>query len=275
VGPQGIVRVEYHLPARPVRVEVAVGVKDEGQRKLAFGVRADPGTPAALEWQHAVELAPGESGRFSLTAAVPPTAHDLQPFAAVLKGGAVDVRELSVRDACSRKSLVPLRTLESGWVVYRNADALPRAFTVSEVRVVRSLGETRRVLRDDPNFDPKKTALVFEGEKIPPNMVVGSVERQTFGAEAAEIEVRAAGGPTLLVVNDRYYDRWRATVDGVEVPIHRANGLVRAVVVPPGDHIVRMRYAPPWTVSTGAAACLLGFVLAFVVRRRTPAESPS
>ncbi len=270
VGPRGVAKVEYHLPMRPVQIELVVYAVGGGERTLAFGIRADPGTSARLEWQHSVVVDPARSRRYTLTAALPPTAGEIEPFAAALKGSPVQVLRLALHDACSSKLLVPLRTLDSGWVVYRDEGALPRAFTVGEARIVQSLEDARHVLRDDVDFDPRKTALLLPDARVPKNLVSGIVEHQEFGAETVEVRVRAVGGPTLLVINDRYHDRWRATVDGVATSIDRANGLVRAVVVPEGTHVVRMRYVPPWTIPAGAASAVLGLVLGFSVRRRSP-----
>jgi hypothetical protein len=52
----------------------------------------------------------------------------------------------------------------------------------------------------------------------------------------------ASGG--WLVVSDIDYPGWKATVDGTPVPIVRANGLTRAIPVPPGQHAVEMAYRP-------------------------------
>ena len=60
-----------------------------------------------------------------------------------------------------------------------------------------------------------------------------------------------ARSESYLVLSDSWYPGWLATVDGVDVPIERANILFRAVRVPPGDHTVEFRYEPR-SVSTGA-----------------------
>jgi hypothetical protein len=57
------------------------------------------------------------------------------------------------------------------------------------------------------------------------------------------IEVEAPGGG-VLVLNDIWHPWWQATVDGVPVDILKANVLFRAVVVPPGRHVVRFTFHP-------------------------------
>jgi len=43
-------------------------------------------------------------------------------------------------------------------------------------------------------------------------------------------------------VADNWYPAWRASVDGVETPVLRANHTLRAVPVGPGRHRVEMWY---------------------------------
>ena len=43
---------------------------------------------------------------------------------------------------------------------------------------------------------------------------------------------------TLLILTDIHYPGWKAFIDGTETKIYRADGLVRAVFVPEGNHAV-------------------------------------
>jgi uncharacterized membrane protein YfhO len=47
-----------------------------------------------------------------------------------------------------------------------------------------------------------------------------------------------------LVLNDPYHPWWRASVDGRDAPILRANVLFRAVPVPAGRHRVEFAFEP-------------------------------
>jgi hypothetical protein len=81
----------------------------------------------------------------------------------------------------------------------------------------------------------------------------------------------------ILVVNDSFWPGWRATIDGNEVPLWRADFLVRAVPWPAGRHVLEMKYDPPevrigWLVSlTGALA--LTVLSVFERRRKRSATS--
>ena len=67
--------------------------------------------------------------------------------------------------------------------------------------------------------------------------------------------------PAVLVLLDAYDAGWSATLEsGVELPILRANALVRAVVVPAGTHVVMFSYQTP-LLKAGAWASLTGVLL--------------
>ena len=77
-----------------------------------------------------------------------------------------------------------------------------------------------------------------------------------------EVRVRVdTPQPALLVLLDAFDDGWRATLDnGSEIPIMRANTLVRAVAVPTGRHMVTFSYHTP-LLEIGAWASLAGVLL--------------
>jgi len=63
----------------------------------------------------------------------------------------------------------------------------------------------------------------------------------------------------LAVLSDRWYPGWKATVNGVEAPVLRANGVFRAVPIPPGFSDVEFRFAPG-SLLLGAWISLAGLV---------------
>ena len=60
-----------------------------------------------------------------------------------------------------------------------------------------------------------------------------------------------------------FYPGWQATLDGTPVEILRANHAFRAVVFPPGEHIVVFRYAP-LSFHMGGAISLLSLIAVMV-----------
>ncbi|MEK7863075.1 MAG: hypothetical protein AAB295_07420, partial [Chloroflexota bacterium] len=69
-----------------------------------------------------------------------------------------------------------------------------------------------------------------------------------------------AARAALLVVAYTHYPGWRAWLDGVEVPIARADVAYRAVRVPPGAHGVVMAY-DPLPHRKGTLSMLVGLAL--------------
>jgi uncharacterized membrane protein YfhO len=69
---------------------------------------------------------------------------------------------------------------------------------------------------------------------------------------AIQADAPAQGG--VLLLNDVWHPWWRATVDGWEAEILKANVIFRGVAVPPGTHIVRFTFHP----FTGAWDELMG-----------------
>jgi len=77
-----------------------------------------------------------------------------------------------------------------------------------------------------------------------------------------------------LVFLDSYSEDWRLTVDGQHAVLARANGLWRAVRLPPGHHRLEFHYRPRalaigGAISLGAILCIAG-LLVLDARRRQP-----
>jgi len=70
-----------------------------------------------------------------------------------------------------------------------------------------------------------------------------------------------------VILSDTFYPGWRARVDHRPAEIAAANGAMRAVAVPRGNHTVTMRYRPA-SVYLGAALTLLGIGAALLIARR-------
>jgi hypothetical protein len=71
----------------------------------------------------------------------------------------------------------------------------------------------------------------------------GSARISSWRGDRVEIEAEAETGG-VLTLHESHYPGWIADIDGAIVPIRRADGLFRAVDVPPGRHRVTFRFAP-------------------------------
>jgi hypothetical protein len=176
------------------------------------------------------------------------------------------------------------RSEQTGQVVLRNPDAVPRAFLVGDAEVVSS-PEAMWDRIQSADFDPGETALLSEPVNLEPVPVdSASTARVTLEAYGPR-EIRwtvATDAPRLLVASEVYYPAgWNAYVDGEPTPIVRANYLLRAVPIPEGEHEVVMRFEPRsyqvglWVSGLATALAYGGVVVLLSLRwRRREGETP-
>lgn len=139
------------------------------------------------------------------------------------------------------------RFAREGLLIYELPAPLPRAWTATDVRHVRD--ETAALdIVTAPRFDPR-TTVVVEGaapDEFGPTSESAAVEIVGRTSRAFTVRV-AAGGPTALVVADAYNPGWRARGPDGELPIRRANSIVRAVALPARDAPMTIEFTYPGT----------------------------
>lgn len=129
--------------------------------------------------------------------------------------------------------------------VYENAQALPRVQFVGgwELADFDGMKQGGRW----PDVDPQQ-AVLLEGEPpaaTPEGPVRAKADLRLSRYENTEVEIEVtAAAAGFVVLNDTWHPWWRATVDGVETEILKANVLFRAVQVPAGTHKVRFSFNP-------------------------------
>jgi hypothetical protein len=128
--------------------------------------------------------------------------------------------------------------------VYENPRALPRVMLLTDWR----LADFAELARDGwPGVDPRRIALL---QKAPAGFsrsaaagMGGSARLLRYANTEVVVEVDAPAGGILLL-NDVWHPWWRASVDGAETEILKANVIFRAVVCPRGQHVVRFTFHP-------------------------------
>jgi hypothetical protein len=170
-------------------------------------------------------------------------------------------------------------TEESGAArVYENLRALPRAWLANEVINVNPEQALNTIktgkLPGGGSFDPGRTALV-EAPLALNSQVADSKGSATIAALSdTHMEVRTSSATaSFLITSDAYYPGWRASVDGQETTLYRADYAIRGVMLTPGQHAVNFDYAPRSfyagaTISALTLIALGGFILAGVFFRR-------
>ncbi|MGD9770119.1 MAG: hypothetical protein AB7U62_20985, partial [Pseudolabrys sp.] len=127
--------------------------------------------------------------------------------------------------------------------IYENPRALPRVMLFTDWR----LADFDDLVRNGwPDADPARTVLL---KRAPAGLArvsggePGTARIVRYANTEVVVEVTAPLDE-ILVLNDVWHPWWRATVDGVETEILKANVIFRAVVVPRGHHIVRFSFHP-------------------------------
>jgi hypothetical protein len=253
-----------YMPVRPIEVRLYASRQREVKDGIEFGLHAAQMPLDDFQRRHVTADELG-SGPWPLkkTALVAPDARDGTLF---VRGGGtagLNVERLEIHDACELRRYRNPRPMAHGLSLYENPRAVPRAYTADQVVVADDLAQVRRTLLA---FDESELGRkVVLASAAPPGLRRGTVESARFDVRRHEVVVRSDGGPTLLVTNDRFDPQWAATIDGAPAPILRANGIVRAVVVPQGLHSVRFEYVVPRAVWLGVASALLGLLLGGLV----------
>ncbi len=164
--------------------------------------------------------------------------------------------------------LEPVYTANPEIDVYLNTAALSRVFLVYRSQVVDDHTAAWQAIHA-PGFDPTETVVLEReqvgdwGLEIGDNALRiaegGHVSFVRYGVNEVELAARTPVSG-YLVLSDVYYPGWRATVDGVPTEVLRANYVFRAVLLPPGEHVVRMEFRP-WTWRVGLAVSIVTWVV--------------
>ncbi len=161
---------------------------------------------------------------------------------------------------------------KDGVMVARNKRAMPRVWLATEAEALDATQIWLRI-RGLPDaktqtvtaFDPRRTALMeIEPAKLP-KLSGGELAPDAYARFASYEPNRLVietnnDKPAVLVVSERHYPGWVATLDGAKTPIHQTDFLLRGVVVPAGKHTIEMSYRAP-QARNGAIISLLTLCL--------------
>jgi hypothetical protein len=135
--------------------------------------------------------------------------------------------------------------------LYRLGRVAPRAYFATHVKPVDI--EAAIESHELPDFDRAREALVDQDTagQLGPGLTAAdtagptnaSVTIASYTNNKVRLDV-SGDRDGLLVLHDLYYPGWEARVDGVRVPVVKANILFRGVEVPAGSHIVEFTFRP-------------------------------
>ncbi|MFN8275901.1 MAG: YfhO family protein [Chitinophagales bacterium] len=162
-----------------------------------------------------------------------------------------------IENQISKGNMSVLNMLNTKYIIQKGADGGPAVATnpaalgncwfVDEVKVVKNADEEMKAL---DQFDPSKTAIIdqrfqndisgFQGGKD----AASGIRVTAYQSNKIDYEYSAPKSQ-LAVFSEIYYQPgWKAMVDGKEVPIVRANYVLRAMLLPAGQHKLEMRFEP-------------------------------
>jgi hypothetical protein len=210
---------------------------------------------------------------FSLTSAMP----DLMNLKYIVMPAA----DYPAQQAALSVKYAPVFTSSNGSLVLENRRVLPKAWLVPSVVLVADPKERVGIMGGDPNFRPAQVALVESPPPLPlfpygqPGLPASAGSAKVEIYQPNRIKLSAtAGVNSLLVLGEKYYKGWYATVDGKDAQIYPVDHVLRGVYLTPGTHTVEFNFDPlPFKVgkyitltSFAFFACLFG--REFWLRRR-------
>ncbi len=153
--------------------------------------------------------------------------------------------------------------------LWRVPEPLPRMLVVGGERVadsVEALG-----LFADGAADPRREVVLEAGAPVEaPAGFQGTAQVLEERPGFLKVEARASH-PGHLVILDAHAPGWTARLDGRPVPVLRANGVFRAILLPPGRHTVECRYLPASLLWGGGVSLGVALVMLAVFARREAA----
>jgi len=98
--------------------------------------------------------------------------------------------------------------------------------------------------------------------KFPPLLGTGQILAVKEQANAMQLDVEVNANPAVLVIPGGYNNQWYALVDGFESTVLCADGISRALIIPPGQHTILLSFVP---VSFQAGAAVAAFTTLFLI----------
>jgi len=129
--------------------------------------------------------------------------------------------------------------------IYLNRKYLPRIFSVERVIFAKDILEIKRRFQNK-EINPAETAIVNVkdyNELIKYKLKKGEAKIIHYEEDKMKAEIKASGY-AFYVLSDIYYPGWKGYLDGREIKIYEADGLLKGFLIPEGDHILEIKYEP-------------------------------
>ncbi|MDF1512936.1 MAG: hypothetical protein P1S60_03905 [Anaerolineae bacterium] len=162
----------------------------------------------------------------------------------------------TVPSTLGEEDSLKLITEDQGVYVYKRLTACPDVWMPREWKTAD--GDEIVKLINDPAFNPLQTVIGDKEVYCPYANTDGVHLAEIVSPEKISASVQGEGG--IVVFSQRYGPDWQATIDEETTTIYKAYGILQAVCVPPGKHIVTLKYQLR-TLQWGAVTSLSALVL--------------
>ena len=151
--------------------------------------------------------------------------------------------------------------------IHENYDVYPRVFLVNNFKTVEK-DTAQEYLLKNPDFNLRQNVILEEKLsnesinklKLSNNNEINNANIISYETNNVLIETSNFDA-SILILTDVYYPGWKAFIDGTETKIYRADGLVKAIFVPEGEHTIEFVYLPE-SYNTGITISLItAFIL--------------
>ena len=139
------------------------------------------------------------------------------------------------------------------------------AWFVGNMEIVESADEELAALGV---IDLRTTAVAEVGAPRPRIEGAGEIELKEYRPNYLRYDYTLTGGSAVAVFSEIYYDKgWQAYLDGEPCDSFRADYLLRAMVLPEGQHTVEWRFkAPNWSLAEAITLiCSILIIFALVI----------
>ena len=149
--------------------------------------------------------------------------------------------------------------------VIERPTAYGAAWFVNKVEIVDSADEELAALG---KVDLRTTAVAEAGAPRPHIEGAGDIELKEYRPNYLRYDYTLTGGSAVAIFSEIYYDKgWSAYLDGKPCDSFRADYLLRAMVLPEGQHTVEWRFkAPNWSLAEAVTLiCSILIIFALVI----------
>lgn len=151
--------------------------------------------------------------------------------------------------------------------VIQNPQALGNAWLVSEIKTVQTPDEAIAAI---PNIDPAKTAIVNVSEfELPKTNFSeqGTIQLNEYQPNYLKYEANVPAEGFAVFSEIYYPEGWQVKIDGEEIDYLRANYLLRAMVIPTGQHTIEFTFDPAsYRIGSNITlVCSVGLVIVLLI----------